>query len=118
MNVKGQVVSILPVQSGEGKNGAWVKNTYIIETGGQYPKKVAVSVWGDTLPTLKVGRDVDCAVELESREFNSKWYTEVKAWKIDFVSGSSAPAKEKSSTEKRVSPDNFETPVGADTLPF
>jgi len=85
MNVKGTVVSILPVQSGEGKNGAWVKNTYIVETGGQYPKKVAVCVWGDKLPILKEGQEVDCSIDLESKEFNGKWFTEVRCFKVDFV---------------------------------
>lgn len=126
MNVKGRVVSVLPAQTGEGKNGKWVKATYIIETGGQYPKKVAVTIWGDSLPVLKEGQDVDCSVEVESKEFNGKWYTEVKCWKVDFVSGTPKtskvedPMKDASDAARPqiVPADHFETPDGADSLPF
>lgn len=87
MNIKGKVVSVLPVQSGEGKNGKWSKSPYVIEIPGDYPKKVCVTIWGDKLPVLTLGSEVDCSIEVESKEFNSKWYTEVKCWKVDVVSG-------------------------------
>lgn len=91
MNVRGKVISCLPTETGQGKNGTWVKNTYIIETSGQYPKKIAVSIWGETLPVLLEGMEVDCQIDIESREYNSRWYTEVKCFKVDLLGG--APAK-------------------------
>lgn len=116
MNVKGTVVSILPVQSGEGKNGTWTKSGYIIETPGQYPKKVAVHVWGSTFPVLKVGQEVDCSVDVESREYNGKWFTEVKAFKIDFIG--SATSARVTSSENPKSNKKQENPDEVNDLPF
>lgn len=123
MNVKGQVVSVLPVQTGQGKNGEWVKNTYIIEMPGQYPKKVAVSIFGSTLPVLKVGQDVDCYIDIESREYNGRWYTEVKAYRVDFISGTVSMPAGGTTARTTIVTTTIEDPIGSapddnNDLPF
>jgi hypothetical protein len=84
MEVKGKVVQLLAPQSGQGKKGVWRKQEFILETQSQYPKKVCLSIWGDKIDQFKVavGETVVVSVELESREYNSRWYTEARAWKI------------------------------------
>lgn len=84
MEVKGKVVQLLPLQTGQGKNGPWKKQEFIIETQAQYPKKVCIHMWGDKIDQyqLKPGDVITAFVEVESREFNSRWYTDVRAWKI------------------------------------
>jgi len=79
-----KLVEILPLQTGKGRNGEWKKQEIIVETAGQYPKKVCVSIWGDKLDgvNLKKGQAYDISFDIESREFNGRWYTDVKAWKI------------------------------------
>jgi hypothetical protein len=81
MNIIGKITELLPLQTGMSKNGQWRKQDIIIETEGQYPKKVCVSIWGDKInePHLVIGNILDISFELESREFNGKWYTDVKA---------------------------------------
>ena len=49
MDISGKVIQILPKQTGAGKNGEWKKQDIIVETDGQYPKKVCVSIWGDKI---------------------------------------------------------------------
>ncbi len=85
MNIKGKLIDVLPLQTGISKNGQWKKQDVIIETEGQYPKKVCVSFWGDKIneSQLQMGTELDISFELESREFNNKWFTDVKAWKIN-----------------------------------
>jgi len=87
LEIVGRVVKILPRQSGTGKNGAWSKCEFVIETMEQYPKKVCISAWGDKSDNLEqqcpVGKTVKVAVNIESREFNDKWYTDVRAWRIE-----------------------------------
>lgn len=84
MNLKAKLVELLPLQTGMGKNGQWRKQDIIVETDGQYPKKICVSVWGDKIneKQLVIGNALEIDYELESREYNGKWYTDVKAWKI------------------------------------
>jgi hypothetical protein len=90
MDLSGKITSLLPEVSGSSKSGnAWRKQEYILETGGQYPKKVCVSIWGDKIDQfgLKVGEQVNLGIEVESREYNGRWYTEVKAYKVDRSQG-------------------------------
>ena len=88
MQLSAKLIQILPLQSGTGKNGEWKKQDIIVETQEQYPKKICVSVWGDKIPSqpLIVGINLLIDIDIESREYNDRWYTDVKAWKIQ-VSG-------------------------------
>lgn len=78
---------MLPLQSGVAKASGkeWKKQDYILETQGQYPKKICFSLWGDSVDrcALQVGEVVTAQIDIESREFNSRWYTEVRAWRLD-----------------------------------
>ena len=85
MELEGKIVQVNQLQSGQGKNGTWKKQEYIIETKSQYPKKVCVTVWGDKIDqfNLNQNEDVTLSIELESREYNGRWYTDVRAWKAE-----------------------------------
>jgi hypothetical protein len=84
MDISGKITQLLPVQTGQGKNGTWKKQEFILETGDTYPKKVCIAVWGDKVDmgSFKPGDMVDVSFDVESREFNGRWYTDVKAWKV------------------------------------
>ena len=84
MDISGKITQFLPVQTGQGKNGPWKKQEFILETGDNYPKKICIAVWGDKidLGSFKPGDTVDVSFDVESREYNGRWYTDVKAWKV------------------------------------
>ena len=94
MELKGKVLQLLPLQSGMGKKGPWRKQEFILETQSQYPKKVCLSIWGDKVDQYNVqdGDDLTVSVDLESREYNGRWYTEARAWKIEKSSGEGTDA--------------------------
>ncbi|MDR1526424.1 MAG: DUF3127 domain-containing protein [Dysgonamonadaceae bacterium] len=85
MQLTAKLVEILPAESGMGKNGEWKKQSIIVETEGQYPKKVCITVWGDKINSAQwqPGLSLTVDFDIESREFNGRWYTDVKAWKIE-----------------------------------
>ncbi len=85
MQLTAKLTQLLPIQTGTGKNGEWKKQDIIVETDGQYPKKICVSVWGDKIneSQLQIGNKLKIDFDIESGEFNNKWYTDVKAWKIE-----------------------------------
>jgi hypothetical protein len=93
MEVKGKVIQLLPLQTGTGKKGQWKKQEFIIETQAQFPKKICLSAWGDKVDQfrLAVGDMVTVAVDLESREYNGRWYTEARAWKLEKTGQQAAP---------------------------
>ena len=84
LNVTGRVLQILPLQQGTSKAGnPWQKQEFVLEQGRQYPRKVCISLFGDNVAKIpQVGQDVMVSVDIESREFNGRWYTEIKAWNI------------------------------------
>lgn len=87
MQLIAKLIQVLPPETGEGKNGTWKKQSIILETEGKFPKKVCVTVWGDKLneQILQLGNMLDVSFDVESREFNGRWYTDVKAWKVEAV---------------------------------
>lgn len=116
MDLSGKVISQLQEVSGSSKSGnAWRKQEYIVETGGQYPKKVCVSVWGDKIDQfgIRVGEQVTLGIDVESREYNGRWYTEVKAFKVDRSQGGSAGA-----APAMPDVDTFYSESEEDKLPF
>jgi hypothetical protein len=123
LEITGKLYKILAEQTGAGKNGNWVKQEFVIETTEQYPKKVCCSVWGDKVEALKnfqPGDQIKVSFNLESREYNERWYTDIRAWKIEKQSGSvensPAPKAEKNNFPGDVS--TFSADSESDDLPF
>ena len=116
MELKGKIIQLLPLQSGMGKKGPWKKQEFIVETQSQYPKKVCLSVWGDKVDqfSLAVGQSVNVSVELESREYNGRWYTEARAWKLEKGGAGNADMPPPSTDEPFIADSNNT----ADDLPF
>ena len=85
MQLTAKLIQVLPLQTGSGKNGQWKKQDIILETEAQYPKKVCISIWGDKIneSQLQQGAQLTISFDIESREYNGRWYTDVKAWKIE-----------------------------------
>jgi hypothetical protein len=84
--LQGIIEQLLPEVSGQGKSGnAWRKREFILKTSGQYPKQVCISVWNDKIDSfpLNEGYDVSIEFDAESREYNGRWYTELKCYKMD-----------------------------------
>ena len=117
MEITGRIVQLLPLQSGQGKNGLWRKQDYIIEFGEQYPKKVCFNIWGDKIDTfgLKEGEEVKVEFDIESREFNGRWYTDVKAWNVSRLGN--APSSQASAVPPPSESDFLNQEPGTD-LPF
>ena len=87
LTISGRIDIVLPLQQGTSKAGnPWKKQGYVLDTGGQYPKKVYFSLFGDKIDQfpIQVGQDVTVSIGIESREFNGRWYTEVNAWNVTY----------------------------------
>ena len=78
MEISGKIVTILPAEN-IGSAGK-LKQTFVLETEGQFPKKIAFDVW-DNRFELDEGEIVTLSINIESREWNKKWFTNVTAWK-------------------------------------
>lgn len=100
MEIQGKVVAVLNPQSYTSqKNGnTYVTNQFVIETQGQYPKKVAFKVMGEDKfkqMGIVMGGIYNVSFDVESREWQGKWFTECQAWRAVRMDGqqqAAAPA--------------------------
>ncbi len=86
LEINGKLKQVLPMQSGQGKNGPWQKQEFVIETQSQYPKLICFTLWGDKanmVANATPGEDIKVFFDVESREYNGRWYTDAKAWKVE-----------------------------------
>jgi hypothetical protein len=86
LDVTGRIVQVLDLQTGTSARGDWKKQEFILETEEQYPRKICISLWGDRINDIagiQLNKElITVSVALESREFNGRWYTDVRGWKI------------------------------------
>ena len=93
MEIKGKIILDLGAVSGTSKAGNnWKKHEYVLETQETYPKKVHFDFFGDNADRyqLNVGDDVTLSFDIESREYNGRWYTSIRGWKVDKDNGVAA----------------------------
>ena len=85
MELHGKVTVALDLVSGTSKAGnAFQKRVFVVETAGQYPKKVCFQLFGDKVNECpNVGEEVKVSFDAESREWNGKWFTQLNAWKVE-----------------------------------
>ena len=88
MEIEGRIARKLNVQTGTSSRGAWSKQEFILEyQEGKFPSQVCMNVWGEDkvrdLEKYQVGDKVKVSFNLSSREFNGRWYTDVRAWRIE-----------------------------------
>ena len=85
MEFEGKVISVLSPVSGTSARGEWKKQEVVFEQSGEFGRKICVSFWGDKAEdaaSLREGDEVSVAANVESREYNGRWFTEVRAWRL------------------------------------
>lgn len=125
MEFEGVVWRVLPQIKGTSARGEWVKQEVVFELPGEFNRKICVGFWGDRAQeaaTLKSGETITVSANVESREYNGRWYTEVRAWRIN---RKSAAEPQPMATDNLPPLDTFSTEESAsssasevDDLPF
>lgn len=127
MEIIGKVFQIMDKEKGKSARGDWSKQQFVIETKDEFPRKVCIMSWNDKvdLDTISKGDDVKVSVNVESREFNGKWYTDVKAWKLEILgqegrssSGNSDSSQDLPTIQDSANLDEEPPEDGSDDLPF
>lgn len=93
MEVKGKIIVALPEVSGTSQTGkAWKKREYVLETQDSFPRKIHFDFFGeraDQYP-LNLGDDIVLSFDIESREYNGRWYTSIRGWKAEKANSGAA----------------------------
>lgn len=92
MEITGKLIQLLPDVEGDSARGHWVRGGFVIETDGDYPRKVAFTAFGEErvamAKNIPMGSPVQVTFTPESREFNERWYTDLRASRVQpFVPG-------------------------------
>ena len=97
LELEGRIVRKLNVQTGTSARGAWSKQEFILEyQEGNFPSQVCLNVWGEDkvreLDKYQIGDKVKVSFNLSAREYNGRWYNDVRAWRIEPAEVAPAPA--------------------------
>lgn len=83
MEVEGMIIRDLGAIEGVSKAGnPWKKHEWVLETLGQFPRKVKFTVFGERSSTLnfELGKNYAIQFDIDSREFNERWYTDIMVY--------------------------------------
>lgn len=118
MEISGKVIQKLPLQEGTGRNGnPWKAQSAVLETQDQYPRKVCFEVFGEDRINnnpFEVDDIITISFDIDSHEFNGRWYTSIRAYRVQKGAVESAPAD---APAPAVAPMAAEAPA-ANTTPF
>ena len=119
LDITGKMIQKMNKTEGVSKAGKpWSKQEFGIETMETYPRKVCLSVMNEKVTELEkfnAGDVITASLNIESREYQGRWYTDVRAWKISGQGGSSAPAGETFYADPE---PGFNNDSSTDDLPF
>ena len=93
MEITGKVVRLGGLTEGTSAKGPWRKQDLIIETDEQYPKTVCLTCWTNQINEIQnmvPGQLIKAQIDISSREFNGKWYTDVRVWRFDPVTANTS----------------------------
>ncbi len=124
MEVKGKIIVALPEVSGTSQTGkAWKKREYVLETQDSFPRKIHFDFFGeraDQYP-LNLGDDIVLSFDIESREYNGRWYTSIRGWKAEKANSGAAagmPTDTNYPPVDNLMPPAPSAPEANDDLPF
>ena len=90
MQFKGKIIEALPVVTGQGARGSWVKQGFVLEyDSGQYPKSIAFDVFGDEKLQkfrISVGEELICDIDFKAvKGRNGSTFNSVDCWNVTRV---------------------------------
>lgn len=135
LELEGKLIQKLNVQSGTSARGTWEKQEFVLEIpDGNYTNKAVFNVWGadkvKELASVSEGSDVRVSFNISSREYNGRWYTDLRAWRITPAGGPAPAARPSAPMAANDVPAGFgpsapaptmsdyKMPEGEDDLPF
>ncbi|MCG9879610.1 MAG: DUF3127 domain-containing protein [Bacteroidia bacterium] len=127
LDITGKIIQKLPITRGTSKAGKdWEKQEFIIETQETYPKKICIGLMGEKtreLEKFNPGQEVKVSLNIESREYQGKWYTNINAWRIEAAGASQGSAGAPMDNNDPYPVDNtneagFSQDASTDDLPF
>ncbi|MBR6714885.1 MAG: DUF3127 domain-containing protein [Prevotella sp.] len=96
MELQGKIIQALEPRSGVSARGEWKMQEFVIETHESYPHKMMFSVFGaDRLQrfNIQIGQEVLVSFDINAREYNGRWYNDIRAFDVRLVDPASLGAQ-------------------------
>ena len=90
MEITGKIIAVLPANSGTSARtgNPWMSQAYVIETQGQYPKKLAFDVFGEERIkqfNIQQGEDLTVSFDIDAHEYNGRWFNQIRAYNVEKI---------------------------------
>jgi hypothetical protein len=133
MELTGKIIAVLEPRGGVSSRtgNAWKSQDFVIEVPGQYPRKCVFTVFGEDRLNqfnIQMGEDLTVSFDIDAREFNGRWYNDVRAYNVTRGAASVAGAPQATPFPPQAAPQDAAAPFppaqepagegSADDLPF
>ncbi len=90
MELAGKIIAVLEARGGISKStgNPWKMQDYVIETHEQFPRRMCFNVFGEdkiSQMNIQVGDEVNVFFDINAREYQGRWYNDIRAWKVDHI---------------------------------
>ena len=88
MEITGKIIAVLPANSGTSARtgNTWMSQTYVIETQGQYPKKLAFDVFGEERIkqfNIQQGEELTVRFDIDAHEYQGRYFNQIRAFNVE-----------------------------------
>jgi hypothetical protein len=133
MEITGKIIAVLEARGGVSKTtgNTWKTQDYVIETHEQFPHRMCFNVFGEdkiAQMNIQVGDELTVYFDVNAREYQGRWFNDIRAWKVERVVPGVAPAGDPtpfppqaaapSQQAAPAQPVDFTSENSADDLPF
>lgn len=122
MELAGKVIAVLEAKGGQSKStgNPWKSQEYVIETHETYPHRMCFSVFGEDKINqfnIQLGEEINVFFDFQAREYQGRWYNDLRAWRIDRVQPGSVVAGQ-AQPQSMPADDPFGQPSSNPVPPF
>lgn len=130
MEIQGTITKVFNPQSGTSNSGKeWKKQDFLLETDGQYPKHIFITLLNKAVDNCQVRENLKCTVsiDIDAREYKDRWFNSVTAWRVEPIDNSQQripqPQQSHAPIPLHAAPQTPQAPVqqaqnNSDDLPF
>lgn len=133
MEITGKIIAVLEARGGVSKTtgNTWKTQDYVIETHEQFPHRMCFNVFGEdkiAQMNIQVGDELTVYFDINAREYQGRWFNDIRAWKVEHGVPGAAPAGDTAPFPPQAAapmqqatptqPVDFTSENSADDLPF
>ena len=121
MELTGRIISVLQPRSGVSQRtgNSWMTQEYVMEIPGQYPRHMVFNIFGEDRIkqfNIQLNEDVTVQFDIDAREFNGRWYNDIRAYNV--VRGAAPVAAAPEAGASPFAPQQAAPAANANIAPF